>query len=266
MTAPALSLHGVEVTVDGVARPLLRVDEWTVRPGEHWAVVGANGAGKSTLLHVAAGRLEPARGQVEVLGEPHGAPGLRDPRLRLSTLEGTPRAYSQQLTSLDVVALRQSGPPAMLGAPETPADRERARALLGLLDAGHLAGRRYGSCSQGERQRVLLARALMREPGLLLLDEPVTALDLPGREALLRALERVVEGRPALASLTITHHLEELPGSTTHALLLRAGDVLAAGPVDEALASGPLSDCFGVPVEVTRLGRRWLVQLTAAAA
>ena len=155
----------------------------------------------------------------------------------------------------------------MLGAPETPADRDRASALLDLLDAGHLAVRRYGSCSQGERQRVLLARALMRDPGLLLLDEPVTALDLPGREALLRALERVVEGRPALASLTITHHLEGLPGSTTHALLLRAGEVIAAGPVDEALASrGPLSDCFGVPVEVTRLGRRWLVQLTAAAA
>jgi iron complex transport system ATP-binding protein len=266
LTSSTLRLAGVEVVAAGAPRPLLQVGSWTVRGGEHWAVVGGNGAGKSTLLGVSAGRLAPARGRVEILGMPPGAPGLADPRLRVGILEGTPRTFAGELTAVEVVTLPQAGPAAVLGAPRDPAERDRAHVLLELLDAGHLAQRRYGSCSAGERQRVLLARTLMRDPGLLLLDEPVASLDLPGREALLRALERLAAVRGDLASITVTHHLEELPVTTTHALLLRDGAVIAAGPADDVIDDVHLRACFGIEVSVTRAGGRWLAQLARAAA
>jgi iron complex transport system ATP-binding protein len=265
VTAPALQLRGVEVVAPDAARPLLHALDWTVRAGEHWAIIGANGAGKSTLLRVAAGTLKPADGSVDVLGEPHGAPGLRDPRLRVSLLDAAPRTFAGQLSGLDVVVLRRAGPAALLGAPPAPGDRLRACALLELLDAAKLADRRYASCSQGERQRILLARALMRDPGLLLLDEPVAGLDLPSRELLLRALERLAAQRPDLASVTVTHHLEELPATTTHALLLRQGRAVAAGPVDAVIDGRSLSVCFDVDVAVTRSAGRWLAHLPRAA-
>jgi iron complex transport system ATP-binding protein len=265
VTAAALQVRDVEVVAPGDGRRLLHVPEWTVRPGEHWAVVGGNGAGKTTLLDVAAGSRARARGSVEVLGEPHGAPGLRDPRLRISVLDGRPRTFAAGLTGLDVVVLRQAGPAAVLGAAHAGDDRPRARALLELLDAAPLADRDHRSCSAGERQRILLARALMRDPALLLLDEPVAALDLPGREALLRALERLARARPELASVTVTHHLEELPASTTHALLLRGGEVVASGTAAATLDGPNLSRCFGVEVAVADVGGRRLVQLANAA-
>ena len=121
-----------------------------------------------------------------------------------------------------------------------------------------MAGHAFASCSQGERRRVLLARALMRRPPLLLLDEPADGLDLPGREALLAALASLAGEQPAPAVITVTHHLEELPASTTHALLLRAGRVVAAGPVAKILTDAPLSACFGASVKVARHGDgRW---------
>lgn len=243
------------------AGPLLCDVDLNVRAGEHWAVLGPNGAGKSTLLRLISGALRQTAGLLELCGEPHGAHGLLDPRLRLSMLEGSPRTYASELTGLDVVLLRQPGPAATLGAAVDPADAPRGRELLTLLRAEHLADRRYASCSQGERQRILLARSLMRDPALLLLDEPVAALDLLGREVLLRAMAELAHERPTLATVTVTHHLEELAPSTTHALLLADGATVAAGPVDDVLTDDRLSACFSAPIALARHGDRWTARV-----
>jgi iron complex transport system ATP-binding protein len=253
-------LRGVGYTTRGGAE-LLRGVDLTVRPGEHWAIVGSNGAGKSTLLKLIRGMAPATAGEIEIAGEHHRAPGLRDPRLRIGVLEGEPARFAAAMTGREVVTLRPPGPIATLGAAPSPADDEQAREVLALLDGAHLADRAYATCSHGERQRILLARALMRDPVLILLDEPVLALDLPSRESLLLALEAVARRRPRLATITVTHHIEELPRSTTHALLLRDGTIVASGPVDEVLADESLSDCFGIPIAVTREGRRWLARL-----
>jgi iron complex transport system ATP-binding protein len=253
----ALVLEHVSVDVEGAQRPLLRDIDWRVEPGEHWAVIGANGAGKTTLLRVISGAIEPTSGNVTVLGGKLGTAGLADPRLRIGTIEGQPRTFAGRMTALEVVTLQSSGPAAMVGARVTDDHLRAAHELLALFGCSHLTDREYAGCSQGEKQRILLARVLMREPELLLYDEPITGLDLPSREGLLQAMTRLAAGRPELATITVTHHLEELPPSTTHALLLREGVQLAAGPVEETIDEASISECFGVPVTLSRSGERW---------
>jgi iron complex transport system ATP-binding protein len=255
--APALDLEGVTVHAPGTPRALVRDVDWRVQPGEHWAVLGKNGAGKTTLLKTIVGDIAPAAGTVMVLGDRLGAVGLRDPRLRIALLAATPRSFSQQLTALDIVLLREAGPVALLGTAVRDDDVARAKDLLALFGCAHLETALFRECSQGERQRILLARALMRRPSLMLFDEPTGGLDLPGREALLQALARLAAERPEIATVTVTHHVEELPPSTTHALLLRDGAVTAAGPVDDVLTDERLSDCFGFPLAVERVDGRW---------
>jgi iron complex transport system ATP-binding protein len=254
-----LAFCGVSVRAPGGddARLLLRDVDWAVRPGEHWAVLGANGAGKTTLLRAAAGRLKPSAGTIRVLGERHGAPGLRNPALRMAQLDPAPRVMAAQLTAVDLVVLRPSGPVAVRGERISEAVVDQARQLLGRFGCAPLADRPYADCSQGERQRILLARALMRDPELVLFDEPATALDLPGREGLLQAMDRLAADRPDLATVTVTHHPEELAASTTHALLLRDGAVIAAGPIATVLTAPLLSAAFGIDVQVSRVGDRW---------
>jgi iron complex transport system ATP-binding protein len=261
-TPPPLVLSGVTVHGDpplpGAPAPMLLAGvDWTVRRGEHWAVLGRNGAGKTTLLRTIAGALIPTEGSVRALGEPLGAPGLRDPRLRISMLGGARPTFAGRLTGLEVVRLREGGPIGMLGSRTDQADPGRARDLLERFGGDGLAQRRFAECSQGERQRILLARALLRRPALVLLDEPTTGLDLPGREDLLGALERLAREEPDVATVAVTHHVEELPASTTHALLLRGGRILDAGPVDETLTADALSACFGLELVLTRDGGRW---------
>lgn len=263
--APVLDLAAVRVAVRdvlaGAERTLLHGIELRIEAGEHWAVIGPNGAGKTTLLDVAAGSLAPTSGVVSVLGEHPGADGLRDPRLRIGVMPAVPKAFSSRLSTLEVVTLRAAGPIALLGQRTAPADVARAKVLLELFGCAELAGRRYRDCSQGERQRIMLARALMRDPALLLLDEPSTGLDLPGREGLLQAMDRLAADRPGLASMTITHHVEELAASTTHALLLRAGAIVAQGPVTDTLTEAALTDCFGVRVSLQRTDGRWAARV-----
>ena len=140
---------------------------------------------------------------------------------------------------------------------ETPDDRARAREVLALLDAERLAGRCFATCSTGERQRLLIARALVPRPRLLLLDEPTTGLDFVARETLLAGLRSLAAAEPDLATVLVTHHLEDVPSSTTHALLLRAGRVVRQGAVDEVLIGQAVSECFGTRVEVSRWHGRW---------
>ena len=178
VAAVALRLSGVSVSGGNdratTGRTLLDKVDWEVIAGEQWAVLGPNGAGKTTLLSTAAGRRSSSAGTVTVLGERHGAAGWRDPRLRLGTVEAVPRAFAGRLTALDVVTMRPAGPVALLGRRVDPAEVDRARELLDLFGCGRLMDQRYSQCSTGERQRILLARALMRDPGLLLLDEPTS--------------------------------------------------------------------------------------------
>ncbi|MFE7513570.1 ABC transporter ATP-binding protein [Streptomyces sp. NPDC057540] len=253
-------LHAEAVTVVREGEPLLRDITLTVRPGEHWALLGANGAGKTTLLGLLGALTHPTRGRVEVLGRRLGRVDLRE--LRTSIGHVTPRhPLRSALAVRDVVLTGAVGsverPPRWTPSPAQEARADRLIATLGL--AGRTTAR-WPTLSQGERGRALIARALMPEPRLLLLDEPATGLDLPGREQLLDALDALGGEHPGLATVLVTHHLEELPSGTTHALLLREGRALARGPVDEVLTGELLGACFGLSLAVERHGGRYAVR------
>jgi iron complex transport system ATP-binding protein len=259
---PALALDAVTVWEWNerlhARQPILSDVSCAVGAGEQWAILGPNGAGKSTLLDIAAGMRHPSRGAVRILGETVGHVDLRALREHIGHVDvKTEERLSLRHTALDVALTGATGTIQVLRERLTAAHRERAAILLAQFGCAPLAGQAFSSCSQGERRRVLLARALMREPPLLLLDEPADGLDLPGREALLAALASLAGEQPPPAVVTVTHHLEELPASTSHALLLRAGRVIASGPAAEVLCDEPLSDCFGVAVQVTRHRGRW---------
>ncbi len=267
--APSPALHLTAVTVwewDARLRqrqPILGDIEWNVGPGEQWAVLGPNGAGKSTLLDIAAGMRHPSRGRVDILGKPVGRVDLRALRERIGHVDvKTEEAFSPRRTALDVVLTGATGTIQVLQERVDAAAHERAAQLLEQFGCSAVAGHSFASCSQGERRRILLARALMRRPPLLLLDEPADGLDLPGREALLAALATLASEQPAPAVVLVTHHLEELPATTTHALLLKSGRVIASGAAPAVLTAEPLSACFGVPVTVSRAGGRWAARAT----
>jgi len=258
----ALRFGGVGVwrwhAASGTRKALLEGIDWEVRAGERWALLGPNGAGKTTLLTLAGAVDFPSRGTAEILGATMGRTDV--PRLRESIGFVDARAGARFAPLLSVRQVVRTGATATIGYFEerlTGLDLDRADTLLGLFGLGALAERRFADCSHGERKRALIARALVARPRLLLLDEPGAGLDLPGRETLLGALSRLADEDPALAVVLTTHHLEELPASTTHALLLREGRIVASGPADDALSSETASACFGLRVDVARAGGRW---------
>jgi iron complex transport system ATP-binding protein len=237
---------------------LLDAVGWTVAMDEHWVVLGPNGAGKTTLLNLAAAVSHPSEGTVAVLGAELGRVDMRRLRERIGTLEpGLARRLRGRSSARDVVLTGAFGSIALQPDRIEDVHRERAEALLELFGAAELAERRFESCSQGERQRLLVARALMDEPELLLLDEPTTGLDLPSRERLIAALDAMVAAQPSPPTITVTHHPEEIPASATHALLLRGGRVVAAGPIAETMTGPALSECFGIAVAVGHDEGRW---------
>ncbi|MEV5879778.1 ATP-binding cassette domain-containing protein [Streptomyces sp. NPDC052101] len=246
-------------------RPLLQGVSLTVRAGEHWALLGANGAGKSTLLGLLGARAHPTRGTVEVLGRRLGRVDLRELRAHVGHVD--PRhPLTSALTVRDVVltGVTNSVEPVPRWRP-TPRQRARAEALMATLGLAALRDNRWPTLSQGQRGRTLIARALMPEPRLLLLDEPATGLDLPGREQLIEALEELQASHPRLATVLVTHHLEELPAGTTHAVLLRDGRVIARGRAEEVLTGDRVGMCFGLPLALERHeGGRWSVRIRRA--
>jgi iron complex transport system ATP-binding protein len=237
---------------------LLRDVTWTLRPGERWVVLGANGAGKTTLLQVAAGTVRPDAGYVELLGERLDDADLDDllPRIGWSSAALADRLPAGERV-LDVVLTASYATVRRGNEVYGAVDDDRARELLLHLGCRALVERRFGTLSEGERKRVQLARALMTDPELLLLDEPAAGLDLGGREALLRTLSRLAADPTAPTTVLVSHHVEEVPAGFTHALLLRDGAVVAAGPLTDVMTSAHLSACFGLPLRVHRHAGRY---------
>ncbi len=249
MTETVLQMSAVGVVREGAT--LLAGIDWTVRDDERWVVLGANGAGKTTLLQVAGAALFPSRGTVDLLGERFGEADLGELRTRvgLSSSALADRVPPQE-TALDLVVTAAYGVLGRWRERYDTDDVERAADLLGRVGLREFADRRFGTLSEGERKRVLLARALMTDPELLLLDEPAAGLDLGAREALLHLLGRLAADAGEPPSVLVTHHVEEVPVGTTHALLLVRGRALAAGPVHEVLTGELLSRAFGLPLVV----------------
>jgi iron complex transport system ATP-binding protein len=234
---------------------VLRDVSLTVEPGEHWALLGPNGAGKSTLLALAGAQRFPSCGTVDVLGQRLGRVDLRELRRSIGTVDVRLRLPGE----LSVAQYVETGATqtVQLLRRATGAVRERCAALIAQLGLEPLADRSIAVCSQGERARARLARALVARPSLLLLDEPAAGLDLPGRADLLAAVETAARAEPALASITVAHHLEELPATTSHVALLRDGHLVAEGGVGLLGDSSALSDCFGRAVEAFSVNGRW---------
>lgn len=227
--------------------------DWSVDEGERWVILGPNGAGKTTVVQLAAGRMHPTSGTVRVVGEQLGRTDLAD----LRTLVGlTSAALADRLPAgeraLDVVLTASYGQTGRWREEYDSLDIERAEALLRAFGVAHLAQRTYGTLSSGERQRVQVARALMPDPELLLLDEPAAGLDLGGREELMAALSELAGDARSPVSVMVTHHVEEIPPGFTHGLILRDGEVVTAGELGDVLTPQHLSNAFGLELEVER--------------
>jgi iron complex transport system ATP-binding protein len=235
----------------GERRNIVDSVSWTVGEGEHWALLGPNGAGKTTLLRLASAQLHPTSGSVELFGSGRVRVPLIRHRIGVVDLAVTARFFPL-LRTVDVVLTGVTGTSSLLEEHVTGERTARAHELLELVQVDQHAERLFSGLSQGERARVMLARALMTDAALLVLDEAGAGLDLPGRELFISSLARLARERPALATLVATHHVEELSTITTHVLLLRDGAVVACGPIMDTLTDGTMSDCFGLPLRVER--------------
>lgn len=242
---------------------LLRDVTWTVNENERWVIVGPNGAGKTTLLQIAAAMLHPTTGSVEILEEEIGRTDVFELRPRIGIASS---AVAQQVpTGEKVIDLVLTASYAILGRWQEEYDSSdvtRAVELLDALGCADLIRRTFSTLSEGERKRVQIARALMPDPELLLLDEPAAGLDLGGREDLVARLARLADDPAAPTMVMVTHHVEEVPEGFTHALLVRKGEVVAQGKVDEVFTVEHLTACFGLPLAVDRQNGRWYARAT----
>ena len=256
---PALRLAGVGFTRD--KRPILSDVDWEVASDQRWVVLGANGSGKTSLLRIAALYEHPTTGTVEVLGHRLGQVDVRRLRHQVGFVSpALAQMLRPHLKAVDVVVTARHGALEPWWHDYTDADRERAVRLLEQVGAGGLGDRTIATLSSGERQRVQIARSLMTEPGLVLLDEPASTLDLGGREMLVTDLTQLAADPSAPPLVMVTHRTEEIPAGFTHGLLLRDGRVLAQGPLEDVLTSETLSACFGLPLELEHRYGRWHAQ------
>ena len=244
-------LECAAVTVRRGGSALLANIDWQVHSGQHWVVIGPNGAGKTTLLSIAAGRLFPTSGTVRVLGEELGAVDLAEIRPRIGWASAALAAdFPSHESALDVV---MTGAHAVTGRWREEygdVDADRAKDLLDRWGLGTFAKRTFGTLSEGERKRALIARALMADPEVLLLDEPGAGLDLGGREDLLARLTELAHDPRAPTIIMVTHHVEEIPQGFSHALLLAEGQVQSAGPIADVITAGELSRMYGMHLRV----------------
>lgn len=231
---------------------------WSVDESERWVILGPNGAGKSTILQLAAAATHPTSGTVEVLGERIGRVDVFELRTRIGLaatslarrIPPTERVGDAVLTASYAVTGRWNERYESM-------DLERAAEVMDAWDLAHLSTRTFGTLSDGERKRVQIARAVMTDPELMLLDEPAGSLDLGARESLVESLQEYASSELAPAIVMVTHHVEEIPPGFTHAMLLSAGRIVAAGPIDDVLTDAHLTDTFGVPLTIAHEGGRW---------
>jgi iron complex transport system ATP-binding protein len=259
-----LRLSGVRLVRDNSA--ILDGIDWQVHPGERWVVLGPNGSGKTSLCQIISLYLHPSAGSVVVLGGELGHVEVRALRLRIGVTSAALAAMlAPRLTAAQIVVAGKHAALAHWWHSYDEADWTQARRSLERVGCLGHAGQRFETLSSGERQRVLLARALMADPGLLVLDEPSAGLDLAGREQLIQTLAALAEDPTAPPLILVTHHADEIPPGFTHALLLADGRIKAAGPIRQVLTGRLLTDCFGLGLEVERRHGRWRAWATRPA-
>ena len=242
-------MTGVDFVRDG--RKILDGIDLQVEPHERWVILGANGSGKTSLVRLAALYEHPSAGSVEVLGERLGSTDVRTLRQRIGYMSASlADSLRPQLSAAEVVMTAKFAALEPWWHRYGDDDRRRAVECLGRMAVASLAERTFGSLSSGEQQRVLLARTLMNDPGLVLLDEPSARLDLAGRENLVRALGDLASDVESPPLVLVTHHVSEIPRRITHALLLRAGRVLRSGPIDRVMTAPLLGECFGLDLHL----------------
>ncbi|MFM8632971.1 MAG: ABC transporter ATP-binding protein [Candidatus Nanopelagicus sp.] len=242
-------------------RVILGPLDWQVLEGQRWVILGPNGAGKTTLLQVCSSLIHPSSGQIKILGQTLGKVDVFELRTRIGL---TSSKLVEQLPDdelvMDVVLTAAY---AMFGRWQEKYDlwdESRAMALLTALGVRELGNRVFGSLSDGEKKRVQIARSLMADPELLLLDEPASSLDLGGREDLLQRIENFASDPLAPATVIVTHHIEEIPVGTSHALLLREGKVLAQGVIDQVITNENLTNAYGLPIAVQSQNGRFFAR------
>jgi iron complex transport system ATP-binding protein len=253
---PVLDLDGVSVQVDGAT--ILHRLTWRVAPGERWVVLGPNGAGKTTLLRLASLFLHPSRGTVQVLGETLGRTDVRGLRRRIGLVSPSMTDLLRPtMTATDLVVSALHGALVPWWITTTDADRAAADSVLARFGVTDRADRPFATLSSGERQRVLLARAFVTDPEIVLLDEPVAGLDLGARESLIAELAHTAADPTTPPLVLVTHHPEEIPPGITHALLLRAGRCMASGTIATVMTDELLTEAFATPLSVSEDGGRW---------
>ncbi|MGB3485769.1 MAG: ATP-binding cassette domain-containing protein [Mycobacterium sp.] len=246
-----------DVTFRRNGKQILDGISFTVAQGQHWALLGPNGAGKTTILGFCGAETFPTSGVVRVLGGQLGKVELAQLRRTIGHVNPRhPLDFPLRLREVVLTGITGTIDIPMRWQPDAE-ELARVDSLIDTLGLRHRAEERWPTLSQGERGRALIARALVGRPRLLLLDEPSTGLDLAAREQLLETVDALVQAHPELASITVTHHLEELPSATTHVLLLAQGRIVAQGPIETTLTSAAVSEAFAHPVEVFSEGGRW---------
>jgi iron complex transport system ATP-binding protein len=251
-----IALHAVGIRREGTV--VLDDIDWSVGPGERWVILGPNGSGKTTLLTLAGARLWPSSGRVEILGSRLGRVDVRTLRPRIALVSGSvTRQLRADLPARDVVVSGRHGALETWWHAYSDEDWAHADRLLDEAGFAAIATRPFGVISEGERQHVLLARALMSHPELLLLDEPAAGLDLGARERLVSRLGALAADRRSPPMVLVTHHCEEIPRGFTHAGLVRQGRLVAAGPLEDVITSALVSTCFDIAVTVGQRDGRW---------
>jgi iron complex transport system ATP-binding protein len=257
---PALQCTDVSLTIDGAC--IVDGVTWAVQPSERWVILGANGAGKTSLLRIAAMYQHPSRGTIEVLGERLGRTDVRTLRARIAFSSPALAARLEpSMTATEVVMTARYAALAPWWHQYTDADHARAHELLQEWRCASLADHAFPTLSAGERQRVLLARTLMNEPGIVLLDEPTAGLDIGGREELVADLASWARDTTRPPIVLVTHHLEEIPPGFTHALVMKGAKAIAQGPLEEVVTTEILSDAFDLSLRVEHSGGRYTVRL-----
>lgn len=258
----SLVLDFNNVTVLRDQRPILNNVDWKVHSNQRWVIVGPNGAGKTTLLRVAASQIHPSTGTAKLLGSTLGEVNVFELRTRIGFASNAMSVHiPNSETVLDAVMTASYGITGRWNEKYDDVDERRARRVLAEWQLDELADRPFGTLSDGERKRAQIARSVMPDPEILLLDEPVASLDMAAREHTISVLGNYASAPSAPAIIMVTHHIEEIPKGFTHALILSRGQVYSAGEIDSTLTTEKISGAFGFGLEVSKDGDRFRVRV-----